>query len=91
MWGPGSGISPSSTSSSRHYRRAQLRWNRFWCRDEHHPELAAYRGSDDREKSAIRERLEAPLDPATIDQWNDAHDEAVEKWERVLDRQVRQV
>ncbi len=29
------------------YHRAQRRWNRFWCRDEHHRELRAYRLAND--------------------------------------------
>jgi 3-oxoacyl-(acyl-carrier-protein) synthase len=79
--GTGLGDFPLQYELVQHYRRAQLRWNRFWCQDEHNAELADYRRSDDEKKSAVRERLAAPPDPATIDQWCDTYDEAAEIWD----------
>jgi len=63
------------------YHRAQRRWNRFWCQDEHHSELRDYRLADNEEKLRIRERSGAPLDPSGVDPWSDDYDEISEGWE----------
>lgn len=62
------------------YHNAQRRWNKFWCRDEHHPELAAYRAADPRERSTIREDLGAPTDPRELDPEEDGFEDAVDRW-----------
>ncbi len=63
------------------YHRAQRRWNRFWCRDEQHGELRAYRVADDDEKRRIREQVDAPQDPSHVDPLGDDYDEISERWE----------
>ena len=45
------------------YHRAQKFWNRFWCQDTHHPELAAYRSASRAEKKETITRRKAPEDP----------------------------
>ena len=64
------------------YHRAQRRWNRFWCRDEHHSELRDYRMADDRRKLELRERVGAPPDPADVDPRSEDHEELSERWDR---------
>jgi hypothetical protein len=63
------------------YHRAQRRWNRFWCRDEHHTGLRDYRRADDAGKARIRETANAPTDPATVNPLAEDHDEISERWE----------
>ncbi len=79
--GTGLGDFPLQYELVQHYRRAQLRWNRFWCQDEHHSELRDFRRADREERDRIREQLGAPPDPETIDEWSDEFDEAAEKWD----------
>ena len=81
--GTGLGDFPLQYELVQHYRRAQLQWNRFWCQYAHNTELAEYQRSDDRKKGATRERLSAPPDPETIDQWSDEHDEAARAARRI--------
>ncbi len=47
----------------RRYHLAQKRWNRFWCQDKYHSELAAYRKAPLDEKKAIISACQAPPDP----------------------------
>ncbi len=47
----------------RRYHLAQRRWNRFWCRDKYHRQLAAYRCASPSEKKAILVACQAPPDP----------------------------
>ena len=51
----------------RRYHLAQRRWNRFWCRDEHHSELKAFRKASQAEKKAILSACQAPPDPDVIE------------------------
>ena len=44
--GTGLGDFPTQYEISKDYDRAQRRWSRFWCREEHNPLLAKYRGAD---------------------------------------------
>ena len=62
------------------YHRAQTRWNRFWCRDVHHPELAAYRQATPAEKEQIRSRRGAPEDPDSCSSSDDDREIARQAW-----------
>ena len=62
------------------YYKAQKRWNRFWCREDHHPELAAYLRASAAEKHHILETTGAPPDPATIDHENADVEAVTEDW-----------
>ncbi|MHB8766413.1 MAG: beta-ketoacyl synthase N-terminal-like domain-containing protein, partial [Deferrisomatales bacterium] len=61
------------------YHRAQVRWNRFWCQDRHHPELAAYRAAGDDRRAELRAAAGAPPDPDGIPDPDDRED-AAETW-----------
>jgi 3-oxoacyl-(acyl-carrier-protein) synthase len=62
------------------YYKAQKRWNKFWCRDEHHSELASYRRASEAERGRLREAVGAPDDPRTLDPEDEAYEDACEKW-----------
>lgn len=62
------------------YHRAQRHWNRFWCREEHHPELASYRRLSDDERQARRAELGAPEDPADHRPEDGSYDELLYEW-----------
>lgn len=76
----GLGDFPLQYDVSLRYYRAQRRWNRFWCRDDHHPELAAYRRAASPEQETLRQAVDAPADPAELDPEDEAYDEAEEAW-----------
>jgi 3-oxoacyl-[acyl-carrier-protein] synthase II len=63
-----------------HYHHTQRNWDRFWCRDEHNPELAAYRRLGGEERAAKRAEIEAPPDPADILPENPELDERLAEW-----------
>jgi hypothetical protein len=63
-----------------HYHRAQKRWNRFWCRDVHHPELAAYRQAPDGRKKQILAQVGSPEDPDKYSPKDEAYEVAREAW-----------
>ena len=65
---------------SRTYDRAQRRWNRFWCRNEHNAELARYRAKSADERPAAREALGAPGDPADLDPEHDDYEQTLDEW-----------
>ena len=79
--GTGLGDFPLHYEHALRYHRAQRRWNRFWCQDEHHEELKEYRQADDQRKEQLREELGTPPDPSTADQWSEAYDELGEQWD----------
>lgn len=78
--GTGLGDFPLHFRHALDYHRAQQRWNRFWCRSEHHGELAAYRQADPGGKAALRARRGAPEDPAFIDAGDERREEVEEAW-----------
>ena len=63
-----------------HYHKAQKRWNRFWCRDQHHSELAAYRKASPLDQKRIRSDLNAPEDPLGLDPEDESYENVVEAW-----------
>jgi len=63
-----------------HYHHAQRHWDRFWCRPEHHPELAAYRAAGTEERASRREQLGAPEDPADREPESPDQDERLDAW-----------
>jgi 3-oxoacyl-(acyl-carrier-protein) synthase len=77
-----SGLGDLSTiyQLSVHYHHAQRHWDRFWCREEHHPELAAYRQLPADQRAGRRAELGAPGDPAELPPENPALDEALDAW-----------
>jgi len=79
--GTGLGDFPLQFELALRYYHAQQRWNRFWCRDEHHSELRDYRGANHHEKDQIRGRLGAPEDPADVDPSHENYDEISKDWE----------
>ena len=78
--GTGLGDFPLQYELVQRYHRAQQKWNRFWCRDEHNPQLREYRSASESEKTALGERLGAPSDPQTVDPERDDFEETGEKW-----------
>ncbi len=79
--GTGLGDFPLHYELALRYHRAQKRWNRFWCQDEHHSELREYRLANDGQKDELREQLGAPPDPAGVDPWGEGFDEISECWD----------
>jgi 3-oxoacyl-(acyl-carrier-protein) synthase len=78
--GTGIGDFPLQYELILRYYRAQKNWNRFWCRDEHHQELKAYRTLSHGEQADLRETCGAPVDPAGVDTEADDFDLAEEQW-----------
>ena len=78
--GTGLGDFPMQYERALFYHKAQKRWNRFWCRDAHHRELAAYRKSSEDEKRKIRNSLGAPPDPEEMDYTDDDYEDVLENW-----------
>ena len=71
----------------RGYEAAQRRWDEFWCRDAHHPELAAYRRADPAGQEELRAAVGAPPDPETVNGDVFDREDAREAWYRFwLDR-----
>jgi 3-oxoacyl-(acyl-carrier-protein) synthase len=62
------------------YYKAQKRWNRFWCQNDHHPELASYQQSSAAEKQRLLEKLGAPQDPGDLDPDAPEYSDMVEDW-----------
>jgi 3-oxoacyl-[acyl-carrier-protein] synthase II len=63
-----------------HYHHAQRHWDRFWCREEHNPELAAYRALAADERTRRREELGAPTDPADLVPEDPELDDVLDVW-----------
>lgn len=78
--GTGLGDMPLEYEVAVQYHHAQQRWDRFWCQEEHHPQLAAYRRSDPEERRRIREDMHLPEDPADLDPEDPRHDQVREEW-----------
>jgi 3-oxoacyl-(acyl-carrier-protein) synthase len=78
--GTGLGDLPVVHDVAIHYHHAQRHWDRFWCRSEHHPELARYRKAPPAERQRIRAECSAPLDPVDLDPEDPAHDELTNSW-----------
>ncbi|MHC4093331.1 MAG: beta-ketoacyl synthase N-terminal-like domain-containing protein, partial [Planctomycetota bacterium] len=79
--GTGLGDFPLQYDLALRYYRAQKRWNRFWCQDEHHSELRTYREASDRDRERMREQLGAPDDPSGTDPMSEDIDEVNERWD----------
>jgi 3-oxoacyl-(acyl-carrier-protein) synthase len=62
------------------YYKAQQRWNRFWCREGRHQELAAYRAATASERKDIRADLGAPPDPEDADPMDEYYEDITDKW-----------
>jgi 3-oxoacyl-(acyl-carrier-protein) synthase len=62
------------------YHKAQKRWNRFWCRDAHHGELAAYRQASPDDRQRMVEECGAPEDPDRLDVEDEGYEDAEEAW-----------
>ena len=78
--GTGLGDLPLQYEIAIHYHYAQQRWNRFWCQEEHHPQLAAYRRADPGERRRIRQDMHLPDDPADLDSEDPSYEEVLERW-----------
>lgn len=78
--GTGLGDLPVVYEESVRYARANRRWQRFWCQERHHPELAAYRTADPEERERLRDDLGAPPDPVDLDPEDPVHEDAVDRW-----------
>jgi 3-oxoacyl-(acyl-carrier-protein) synthase len=63
-----------------HYHHAQRHWDRFWCREEHNPELARYRAASPDERTRMREELGTPRDPAALAPEDPGLDECLDDW-----------
>lgn len=78
--GTGLGDLSVTYEQSVRYHLAQRHWDRFWCSEQHHPELAAYRKLPAEERAARREELGAPADPADLTPEHPELDAALEAW-----------
>ncbi|GAB4258392.1 MAG: hypothetical protein Kow0092_06040 [Deferrisomatales bacterium] len=78
--GTGLGDFPLQYRIALAYARAQKRWNRFWCQDRFHRELAAYRGAPPAERRRQRRDLGAPPDPQDLEMEYEEREEAWEQW-----------
>lgn len=78
--GTGLGDFPVQYQVGRQYTRAQNRWNKFWCRDLHHPELATYHQATPELKKRIAQELACPVDPALLSHDHDDIIETLEDW-----------
>ena len=78
--GTGLGDFPIQHEVSVDYDRAQRRWSRFWCREEHNPMLAEYRSADPATREAQRRDLGVPQDPSELDPEAPGFEQAVEDW-----------
>jgi len=78
----GTGLGDLSTHyrAGRDYYRAQRRWNRFWCREDHNPRLAEFRAADADHREILRTELGIPEDPTEIDPEDDRYDEILDRW-----------
>ncbi len=65
-----------------HYHHAQRHWDRYWCREEHNPELAAYRALTVEARAERRQELGAPADPADLSPEDPELDDALDAWFR---------
>lgn len=79
--GTGLGDFPLQYDLALRYYRAQKRWNRFWCQDEHNNELRSYREASASDRERIRADLGAPDDPVEIDPESDDIGEISERWD----------
>jgi 3-oxoacyl-[acyl-carrier-protein] synthase II len=78
--GTGLGDFPMQFERALVYYKAQKRWNRFWCQDAHHRELAAYRQASAAEKERIRSHAVAPPDPDETDPEDPDREDVSEDW-----------
>lgn len=78
--GTGLGDFPLQSEISRGYFLAQRRWNRFWCRPPHHPELESYRAATGAEREALTVDLGVPEDPAALDPEDERYDDVLDRW-----------
>lgn len=78
--GTGLGDLPTHYRVGRDYYRAQRRWNRFWCREEHNPRLAEYRAAEAETRERLRAELGLPEDPAEMEPEDDRYDEVLDRW-----------
>jgi 3-oxoacyl-[acyl-carrier-protein] synthase II len=77
----GLGDFPLHYEKAMQYNKAQQRWNRFWCRDEYHRELAAYRvTTSPAAKTDLREKIGAPPDPDAFDPLEENYEDITESW-----------
>ncbi len=76
----GLGDFPLQFEASRAYARAQDRWNRFWCADRWHPELAALRAAGAEARAALGAAAGAPADPASFPPESAERAAAEEEW-----------
>jgi 3-oxoacyl-(acyl-carrier-protein) synthase len=78
--GTGLGDLATHFSVGQEYSRAQRRWNRFWCHEEHNPRLAEFRGATPESQDRLRQELGVPEDPTELDMDDDGFDEVSESW-----------
>ncbi len=78
--GTGLGDFQVTSEIAANYGRARRRWDRFWCAEEHNPDLAEYRGQSADERATTREHLEAPHDPVDLDPESLEYEQALDAW-----------
>jgi 3-oxoacyl-[acyl-carrier-protein] synthase II len=77
----GLGDFPLHYEKAMKYNKAQQRWNRFWCREACHSELAAYRAmTSPAAKTDLRAEFGAPPDPEDFDPLDENHEDIAETW-----------
>jgi len=78
----GTGLGDLSTNFivGQDYARAQRRWNRFWCHEEHNPRLMEFRTADPETQHRMRQELGVPENPADLSFEDDGFDEVSENW-----------
>lgn len=78
--GTGLGDFPVQYEVSLQYAKAQKRWNRFWCQKKYNAKLADYNAGNRALKRKLREELQIPTDPATLDIADENYEDALDAW-----------
>ena len=78
--GTGLGDYPLEFDVARQYFRAQRRWNRFWCRDEHNPAMVEHRSADEAEQERQRLEFGIPEDPLDRNLEDEDYTEVLDGW-----------
>jgi len=85
--GTGLGDLATNFRVGRDYFRAQRRWKRFWCQEQHNPLLAEFRAAGQTDRDRMRQELGVPVDPVELGKQDERYEEAVDEW---LDFWVRE-
>lgn len=78
--GTGLGAYDVQYASSLSHYKAQIKWNRFWCREEHNSALAGFQKLTGETRAEALASLGAPKDPATVDRDDEDYYDTLQAW-----------